>query len=486
MEQRATAGINNCTHKTELGTRFFMATAGSSPMKDAWKQWEGEVVDGRFHLLQFLGGSDHSAVFLAEYGQPPQKVALKFADASPTTAQLQLSRWERAAKLSHPHLLAVLHSGRCLLGRSTMLYVVTELAEESLSQIVPTRALSPSETEYMLRSVLEVLAYLHGQGLAHGRLKPGNIMAVNEELKVSGDSICRPGEKRLGQGQPTVYDPPEITTSGLSPAGDVWSLGITLVEVLTQRASVGDGIRQEDLALPESLPPPFLEIVRQCLRLDPHRRWTVPDIAARLLPPQAPPKRKPLARYVLAATAVGVAVIAILAGSRYLNHSSQNPPTTAEQPAVPTNPDLRPVPPPAAPRSDTNAPKQTDPRDAGEDKTSAAAPTPPRVQKALSGTTPGAVLEQVLPPVSRKSRDTITGKVRVSVKVAVDPSGKVANASLVSPGPSRYFAKLASEASRRWKFAPPQMNGEPVTSEWILRFQFGRQTTEVHPAQTSP
>ena len=147
-------------------------------MKDAWKQWEGEVVDGRFRLLQFLGGSDHSAVFLAEYGQPSQKVALKFVDASPSTSQLQLSRWERAAKLSHQHLLAVLHSGRCQLGRSTMLYVVTELAQESLSQIVPTRALTPSETEYMLRSVLEVLAYLHGQGLAHGRLKPGNIMAV--------------------------------------------------------------------------------------------------------------------------------------------------------------------------------------------------------------------------------------------------------------------------------------------------------------------
>jgi TonB family protein len=466
-----------------------MAMAERSPMIDAWKQWEGEFVDGRFHLLQFLGGSDHSAVFLAEYGQPPKKVALKFVDASPTTAQLQLTRWERAAKLSHPHLLRVLHSGRCQLGRSTMLYVLTELAQESLSQILPTRALNPSETEYMLRSVLEVLAYLHGQGLAHGRLRPGNIMAVNEELKVSSDSICRPGERRLGQAQPTVYDPPEITTSGLSPAGDVWSLGITLVEVLTQRASVGDGIRQGDLTLPESLPPPFLEIARQCLRLDPHRRWTVPDIAARLLPAPAPPKRKPLARYVLAAAAVGVAGIAIFAGSRYSNHGSPNPATgttSTEQPSVPANPDSHPLAPPAAPRSQTNAPKQTDPRDTGEHKTSSAAPTPPNARKAPSDTAPGAVLEQVVPPVSRKSRDTITGKVRVSVKVAVDTSGKVGDASLVSPGPSRYFSKVALDASRGWTFAPPQLNGEPVASEWILRFQFGRETTEVHAAQTSP
>jgi len=389
--------------------------------------------------------------------------------------------------------LPVLYSGRCQLGRSTMLYAVTELAQESLSQILPTRALTPSETEYMLRSVLEVLAYLHGQGLAHARLRPGNILAVNEELKVSGDSVCRPGEKRLGQTQPTVYDPPEIATSGLSPAGDVWSLGITLVEVLTQRASVGDRIRQEDLTFPDSLPPPFLEIVRQCLRLDPHRRWTVPDIAARLLPPPAPPQRKPLARYVLGAVAVGVAVIAISAGSRYLNHKPQSLPSgpaTTEQPAVhpvvPSNPDSRPAVLPATPRSETNPPKQANRRDAGDNTTSVPAPVAPRVQRTLSGTAPGAVLEQVFPPVSRKSRDTITGKVRVAVKVAVDASGRVGNASLVSPGPSPYFSKLALDASRRWKFAPPQVNDEPVASEWILRFQFGRQSTEVNPAQTSP
>ncbi len=252
---------------------------------------------------------------------------------------------------------------------------------------------------------------------------------------------------------------------------------------------MGDGIRQGDLALPESLPPPFLEIVRQCLRLDPQRRWTVPDIAARLLPPPAPPKRRPLARYVLAAAAVGVVVVGIFAGSRYSNHGSQSPPTTpttAERLSPQKNPESHPVPPPAVPRSEPSVPNQIHPPVAGEDKASAAVPTLPPAHKTLSANTRGTVLEQVMPSVSRQSRDTITGKVRVSVKVAVDPSGKVARASLASTGPSRYFAKLALDASHRWKFAPPQVNGQSVASEWILRFQFGRQTTEVHPAQTSP
>jgi len=463
-------------------------------MMDAWKQWEGELVDGRFRLLQFLGGSDHSAVFLAEGGQSLQKVTLKFVDGNPATAQLQLSRWERAAKLSHSHLVRLLESGRCQLGRATMLYVVSELAQENLSQILPNRPLNPSETEYVLRSVLEVLAYLHGQGLAHGCLKPGNIMAVNEQLKVSSDTICRPGERGLGHIQPTVYDPPEITTSGLTPAGDVWSLGITLVEVLTQRPSVGEGIRQEDLTLPDSVPAPFLEIARQCLRLDPQRRWTVPDIAARLLPVSPAPKKKAWTRYRFPAVAAGVALIVLLAGSKLLNHGPQirpsSPPAVEQPDASQPDPEpssaVHPVTPTPPPQ--TTIPKQRDEREGSGATAPPTAPPPPqpRAGKSSADAVPGAVAKQVMPPVSQKSRDTISGKVRVGVRVAVDPSGKVISASLDSPGPSRYFAKLALEASRHWKFTPPQVDGEAVASEWRVRFEFRRDTTKVYPVQASP
>ena len=41
-------------------------------MGEAWKQWEGQVVNGEFHLRQHLGGCEHSAVFLTEYGEGDQ------------------------------------------------------------------------------------------------------------------------------------------------------------------------------------------------------------------------------------------------------------------------------------------------------------------------------------------------------------------------------------------------------------------------------
>jgi TonB family protein len=98
----------------------------------------------------------------------------------------------------------------------------------------------------------------------------------------------------------------------------------------------------------------------------------------------------------------------------------------------------------------------------------------------------GGVVDQVLPKVSQRSLNTITGKVKVTVKLAVDPSGKVTNAALQFAGPSQYFAKVALEASRRWKFDPPQSGGGPVPSQWLLRYAFGRGGVEVHPSRVSP
>jgi TonB family protein len=70
--------------------------------------------------------------------------------------------------------------------------------------------------------------------------------------------------------------------------------------------------------------------------------------------------------------------------------------------------------------------------------------------------------------------------------VEVDTSGNVTNASLDSAGPSKYFARLAAEAARAWKFTPPRVDGNDVPSEWLLRFAFGASDTTVSPTQVKP
>jgi TonB family protein len=235
------------------------------------------------------------------------------------------------------------------------------------------------------------------------------------------------------------------------------------------------------------MPAPFLDIARQCLRLDPQRRWTVPEIAARLLPAPAPVKKSSKVPYAVAAGAVLVA--GLVAGPKLLHRGSSrsvndattsarvaDPPGAAGKSAAP-----QPVAPPSepAPRPEK---KSTEPARVGpRHPSTASAPA----NNAAMTTHEGGVADRVLPKVSQRSLNTITGKVRVTVKLNVDPSGKVSNASLQSAGPSEYFSKVALEASRHWKFDPPQTGGEPKASQWLLRYAFGRGGVEVHPEQVS-
>jgi TonB family protein len=271
-------------------------------MSESWKQWEGQIVAARFLLQRYLGGSEHSAVFLTQRGTPPQKVAIKFIQVEEPDAQLQLSRWQHAAKLSHPHLLRTIDSGRCRLGDFDLLYILMEYAEENLSQFLRQRPLTPAEARDVLTPALHALAFLHGEDLVHGHLRPSNILAIEDQLKLSSDgisSLAEPANLPAAESQqgaaasslrhPSPYDAPEIAKGIISPAGDIWSLGITLVEALTQHLPASAGSAAQEPVVPDTLPALFLDIVRQCLQRDPQRRWTVVEIAARLNPGSVAP-----------------------------------------------------------------------------------------------------------------------------------------------------------------------------------------------------
>ena len=78
-----------------------------------WKQWEGQTVNGTFPLRQYLGGSEHSAVFLTERrGREPQRAASNSFRRIRPPPESNLSRWEATAKLSHPHLLRLFEIGQ--------------------------------------------------------------------------------------------------------------------------------------------------------------------------------------------------------------------------------------------------------------------------------------------------------------------------------------------------------------------------------------
>jgi TonB family protein len=426
----------------------------------SWKAWEGRVVDGRFPLRQWLGGSDHSAVFLTELGRPqPRKAAIKLV-AARVSDDKQLSRWRAAAQRSHPHLIHIFDVGRCEFDGTTLLFLVTEFAEEDLSQILPHRPLSPAETRALLPPVLDALDYLHGHGLVHGHIQPSNVFAVVNRVKLSAEGVSVPGASTPGSIKPSIYNAPELSAGNILSASDVWSLGVTLITALTQHPP-GNAQPEQDPEVPATIPEPFRGIARDCLQRDPQRRCTVADIRFRLQPgstlvPTESRKSTKSNRFGLR-TLVPIALLLLAAafvGAKLFTHGGKSAaPTsiTAEQQPVVSTPSS------SSPKPD-------------ERPTKTIAPA-------------GALVRQVIPEVPRSARNTIQGKIIVKVRVDVDSSGKVKSARLVLPGPSKYFAGLALKAAQKWEFSPPEGRDQKASSTWILRFQFGRASTQVIPTR---
>src|SRR5882757_1323 len=174
-----------------LGARILRMTATHrAAMTQVGTQWEGQVVNGVYPLRRFLSASEHSPVFLTESTTEGfLNAAIKLVPADPALTKLQLWHWKTAATFSHPHLIRLLDAGQCEIEGRPLLFVVMEYAEESLSQILPYRALEPGEVRELLVPTLEALTFLHRENWVQGQLKPSNFLVVNDQLKLATDTI---------------------------------------------------------------------------------------------------------------------------------------------------------------------------------------------------------------------------------------------------------------------------------------------------------
>jgi TonB family protein len=482
-------------------------------MTETWTQWEGQVVNGIYPLRRFLNASEHSSVFLTESTTEGfLNAAIKLIPADPALTKLQLWHWKTAATFSHPHLIRLLDSGQCEIAGRPLLFVVMEYAEETLSQILPIRALEPGEVRELLVPTLDALAFLHRENWVQGQLKPSNFLVVNDQLKLASDTFRPAGASTELGPRLSMYDPPETERGEVSAAADVWGLGVTLVEALTQSAPTWPNGRSELPSLPANLPASFVDTVQRCLSLNPAHRPTIADLQAQTKPtPSAapapaasqppPPRPEPVApaprpesvmraaphsfslepeppkRGLTPATIAAVAVVsvgAVIAWRMFHNPHptevvSQTSPQPSGEPAVTSQDQAPAASAPAAPASPAAAVPQH-------------APRPAEQRRPQSASTPSAVLHEEIPKVPQSARATIRGRVKVAVRVTVDRSGNVVRDTFENAGPSKYFNRLASEAARKWKFASAD---DERSREWLLRFEFGRDGTTVHATPRS-
>jgi TonB family protein len=497
-------------------------------------QWEGQVINGTYPLRRFLNASDHSAVYLTESATDGFfNAAIKLVPADASTADLQLWHWKTAATFSHPHLIRLLESGQCEIEGQRLLFVVMEYAEENLSQILPYRPLESDEARELLVPTLDALAFLHRESWVQGQLKPSNFLVVNDQLKLAIDTIRPVGVARDQVTEPSIYDPPEADHGEISFASDVWALGVSLVEALTQYPPTWPNGRLAPPSLPAKLPPTFVDIVQRCLSVNPADRPTIADLQLQTKPPaavqpsatpapatpaavaptaarepaarqpalSAPARELPMRADLRAApqsyssnfepeerrfgapaiVAIVVVVAALWGGWRMFHRTSTAVgPTPAGQSSSDSAAQPTPIVPP--PRPDASAPPPPAARSSSEvSRPPSVSPRPAPARTGPHSLDNSLVVHEEIPKASQSARQTIHGHIRVAVRVTVDASGKVVQGTFENASSSKYFNRIASDAARKWKFAPAESES---SRQWLLHFEFGREGTTVRATRS--
>ena len=404
---------------------------GMSLNLEYWKQCEGRSLDAGFPLERCLGGGKLSAVFETQFRG--RNAAVKLIPGSPASIDALIAGWEKSAHLSHPALVSTLAHGETALPDIRCAYAVMERADENLGEVLAERPLTPDETRAMLLPVLSALQYLEKKGFAHGSLKPANIMAFGEQLKISSDSLIPGGDT----------------------AGDCLAIGALLKEAL--------GASGANAPLPE----PFREIARNCLTADPASRWDLRRIETHL---RGEP-RSGRGWLWLAAAAALLGLISIKNWPGTEPPQPPPPPKVVEPAAIAANP---------APALEVKPPPET--KAIKKKPKSAPAMVETKAPPAMSAPREPAPqangITRVLPEIPPGARNTIVGRVRIHVRVSVDAAGNVNQATLEGPPASKYFTDRVLAAAKAWKFPA----GETPQS-WLLQFELGRDRTRVSPVR---
>jgi predicted Ser/Thr protein kinase len=250
---------------------------------------------GPYRLIERLGEGGMGVVYLAS--APDQRrvavKALRPAIAADPNARRRLAREvETMRRVRSPFVAEVIDADVTC----DTPYIVTRYVNgPTLERVVTEEGPLTGEKLSRLASGLALaLAAVHGAGVVHRDLKPGNVMISHGEPVVIDFGIAQAAEAtRLTQtgmfmGTPGYLAPEVIEGGNSGPASDVHSWGATVAFAATGRAPYGTGAfetifyriinGQPDLG---GFPVPLLDLVTRALSRDPARRPTAADLCLR-------------------------------------------------------------------------------------------------------------------------------------------------------------------------------------------------------------
>ncbi|KAF9678659.1 hypothetical protein SADUNF_Sadunf07G0057900 [Salix dunnii] len=189
--------------------------------------------------------------------------------------------------LNHKNIVKYLGS----LKTKTHLHIILEYVENgSLANIIKPNKFGPfpeSLVAFYIAQVLEGLVYLHEQGVIHRDIKGANILTTKEGLVKLADFgvATKLTEADVNThsvvGTPYWMAPEVIEMSGVCAASDIWSVGCTVIELLTCVPPYYDLqpmpalfriVQDDNPPIPDSLSPDITDFLCQCFKKDATQR----------------------------------------------------------------------------------------------------------------------------------------------------------------------------------------------------------------------
>jgi serine/threonine-protein kinase len=260
----------------------------------------GDLIADRYELEELAGSGGMSSVFRARDAQLDRRVAIKILHERYVDDPEYVERFRRearaVARLSHPNIVTVIDRGEDN-GRQ---YIVFEHVDgENLKELVQRTGRLPVRRAVELAlAVADGLAFAHTHGLVHRDVKPQNVLLSRDgDVKVTDFGIARSLDVEHGVTQTgTVLGtgeylaPEQASGKPVSPATDVYSLGVVLWELLvgdvpfTGENFVAVALRHVNEPPPDlrelrpDVSPRLAAAVERALAKDPARRF--PSMAA--------------------------------------------------------------------------------------------------------------------------------------------------------------------------------------------------------------
>lgn len=262
-----------------------------------------EFLNDRYRLTDVLGVGGMSVVWRAHDELLNRTVAVKLLaprhPADGLSRGRMLAEARSAAMLSHPNVTNVFDYGESIdaSGQFVPFVVMELLTGPTLATRLVGEPLAPREILRICEQVASAVAAAHAHGLVHRDIKPSNVILTPAGAKVLDFGIAAPAgarEVETGEqlmGTPAYVAPERLISDDVSPAVDVFALGVLLYRLLTRdlpwagespSQALNARLTTEARPLPAipDVPREVIDICHRCLERDPLRRPIAAEVAA--------------------------------------------------------------------------------------------------------------------------------------------------------------------------------------------------------------